>query len=129
MSWQADRRDKNAGRVNVGNVLLQQGALSPAPQLCVRTHQPTERGPFQRLAPGPFPAVPALSPTILRAHMFVGLPAASAMMGCVVEDVNTVAGGASAASLALEMVFDRVRPSGSKISHACGLVCVCCITL
>ena len=54
--------------------------------------------------------MPALSPTILRAHMFVGLPAASAMMGCVVEDVTTVANGASAAALALEMVFDRVRP-------------------
>ena len=129
MPRQADRRDKIAGRVVVGKALLQQGTLSLAPNFCVRIHKPTEHGPFQRLAPWPFPAVPALSPTILRAHMFVGLPAASAMMGCVVEDVNTVAGGASAASLALEMVFDRVRPSGSKISHACGLVCVCCITL
>jgi hypothetical protein len=56
--------------------------------------------------------------------MLVGASAASATMGCVVEDVETVAAGASAAAVALEMVIARVRLYGSKISHPCGWVCM-----
>ena len=126
---QADRRDRIAGRVDVGNALLQQGALSPALHLCVRIHQPTEHGPFQHLAPWPSVVVPALSPTTLCVHMLVGLPAASATMGCVMEDDETVAGGASAAAIALEMVLVRARPYGVKISLSCSWVCACQYTL
>ena len=73
--------------------------------------------------------VPALSPTTLCVHMLVGLPAASATMGCVMEDVETVAGGASAAAIALEMVLVRARSYGVKISLSCSWVCACQYTL
>ena len=106
--------------------LFQQGTLSPALQLhlCVRNHQPTEHGSSQRPAPWPFPAVPALSLTILCVHMLVDGSAASSTTGCVVEDVKTAVDAASAAAFAPNMVIARVRPYGAKKSHPCGWVCM-----
>ena len=124
MPQQADRRDRIAGRVDVGNALLQQGALSPALHLCVRIHQPTEHGPFQHLAPWPSVVVPALSPTILRAHMLVGAVNASNAIGCVVDNVKAVVGAASAAVVPLENALAvHASYAQKKLPVASGSVC------
>ena len=112
VSWQADRCRKNAGRVHVRNELFHQGAQVLVSLLSALSHLPMKHGPFQHLALWPSVAVPALSPTILCAGMLLGSSAASAMMGCVVVDVQTVVVYASAAAIGLEMAFARVHSNG-----------------
>ena len=133
--WQADRSGKIAWRVGVGNKLFQQGAQEPTLHPSALTHQPTEHGPFQRLAPWPFPAVPAPSSTILCSNMLADGPAASSTMGSVVEDVETAVYAASVDAFALESALAHARfVCVKKLPVAGGTVCAsmlyrhaCCV--
>ena len=129
MTWQAARRDKIAGRVVVGIALLLQGAQAPDSNPSTPTCQPNGHGRAAGCLDWPFPAVPALSPTILCSTMLAGAPAASSTIGSVVEDVETAVGASSGAALALEVTMASDVRDGCKKCGACGRVCVCQYTL
>ena len=122
MLWQADRRDKIAGRVGVGDAFVQQGAQMPASLLSALTHQPMRvmrHGAFQRLDALTFAGMPVLSPTMLCLFLHIGASSASAITSDVLEDVATVdrssaALAASAAAFALDMAPPRAHVSAPK---------------
>ena len=116
--WQAVRSDKNAGRVDVRNELFHQGAQVLDALLSALSHLPMKHGQFQRLAPWPFPAVPAPSSTILCSNMLAGGSAASSTMGSVVEHVETVIEASSIAALALELA---IASAAAKTEKSVGL--------
>ena len=110
-------------------MLLLQGAQAPDSNPSTPTCQPNGHGRAAGCLDWPFPAVPALSPTILCSTMLAGASAASGTIGSVVEDVETVVGAISGDALAFEMTIASACRDTCKKCGACGRVCVCQETL